>query len=205
MNKPIQHPALRVNSERGKCKIIVGDARQMDMGQFERYGVIIADPPWPYDNPKSHRPRLGGYTYQPMTIEEICAMPLPLLAACNCILFLWGTWPKVPQAVQVMQVWGFEHVTGFPWNKITKSGRPRYGIGHWIANCSEYVLIGRRGKVSPPRGIKYLGLVGPAFKHSRKPDAVHDIAEQLPGPYLELFARRPRPGWTVFGNEFEES
>lgn len=196
-------PAQSMILEKDSCKIIVGDARQINPSQFERYGVIIADPPWPYDNPKSHRPRWGGYTYQPMAITELCALPVPDLAADNCILFIWGTWPKVPQVVQVMQAWGFQHVTGFPWNKTTQSGIPRYGIGHWVANCSEYVLIGRRGKVSPPKGIKYLGLVGPAFAHSRKPDAVHDIAEQLPGPYLELFARRPRPGWTVFGDSIE--
>jgi len=73
-------------------------------------------------------------------------------------------------------------------------------VGYWVAGCSEYVLIGRRGKVSPPNTDNYLGLIGPAFEHSRKPDDVHDIAENLPGPYLELFAHRTRAGWTVFGN-----
>lgn len=185
------------------CKIIIGDARHMDLSQFERYGVIIADPPWPYDNPKDHDPRMGGYTYQPMTLDEIQAIPVAELAGDNCILFLWGTWPKLPQVIRMIGAWDFEYVTGFPWVKTTRDGRPVYGIGHWVAGCSEYVLIGRRGKVSPPSTDNYLGLVGPAFEHSRKPDDVHDLAETLPGPYLELFARRPRPGWTVFGDAID--
>ncbi len=175
-------------------------ARSLDLAKFERYSVIIADPPWPYDNPKSHDPRMGGYTYPSMTVEEICAIPVQGLAAENCILFLWGTWPKLPQVVRVMKTWGFEHITGFPWVKTTKDQNPVYGVGYCVAGCSEYVLIGGRGKVSPPNTDNYLGLIGPAFEHSRKPDDVHDIAENLPGPYLELFAHRTRAGWTVFGN-----
>ena len=73
-----------------------------------------------------------------------------------------------------------------------------------MRGCSEYVLVGRRGKVSPPRLKGFLGLLSPNLRHSRKPDSVHEIAEALPGPYLELFGRRPRKGWTVFGNEVKE-
>ncbi len=205
MSKPVQISIYPMNLESAACKIILGDARQMDLSQFGRYGVIIADPPWPYDNPKSHQPRLGGYTYPTMTMQEILAMPVPALAADNCILFLWGTGPKIDEAVATRRAWGFKPITMFPWVKLTTSGRPRYGPGHWVASCSEYVLIGRRGKVHPPHPPLYLGLLGPALGHSRKPEAVHDLAEQLPGPYLELFARRPRPGWTVFGDSIERT
>ena len=145
---------------------------------------------------------MGGYTYQPMTLDEIKAMPVQTLAADDAILFLWGTWPKLPQVIETMRAWDFEHVTGFPWVKTAQNGTPVYGIGSWVAGCSEYVLIGRRGRVSPPNE-KCLGLVGPSLGHSRKPDSVHAIAETLPGSYLELFARRTRPGWTVFGNDVE--
>ncbi|MCP4542284.1 MAG: hypothetical protein GY832_34615 [Chloroflexi bacterium] len=159
-------------SETGDCTVIAGDARCLNLSLFngQRYGVIIADPPWPYDNPKDHDPRMGGYTYQPMTLDEIKAMPVQALAADDAILFLWGTWPKLPQVIETMRAWGFEHVTGFPWVKTTQSGEPAYGIGSWVAGCSEYVLIGRRGCVSPP-SEKYLGLVGPSLGHSRKQDA----------------------------------
>lgn len=183
--------------------IIQGDARTLDPAQFDRYGVIIADPPWPYDNAKSYRPRLGGYTYQPMTIMEIAGMPVEQLALRDCTLFLWSTNPKLPQALAVMAAWEFNYITKVPWIKVCQSdlARPRYGIGHWAAACSEDVLIGRRGKVSPPPPPIHLGLISPSFGHSRKPDSVHELAERLPGPYLEMFGRRDRDGWDVFGND----
>ncbi len=187
-------------------RVIQGDVRHLALPQFDPggYGVILADPPWPYHNPQSHDPRRGGYTYAPLTIAEIAALPVAELAAPDCLLFLWGTWPKLPEVVGVMQAWGFTHVTGFPWIKLTRDGRPVYGLGHWVAGCSEYVLLGRRGHVSPP-GEHYLGLLSPSLGHSRKPEDVHILAEQLPGPYLELLARRARPGWTVVGNEVQLS
>lgn len=189
-------------SEAEDCIVITSDAQCLNLSLFkgQRYGVTIADPPWPYDNPKDHNPRMGSYTYQPVTLDEIKTMPVQSLAADDAVLFLWGTWPKLPQVIEVMSAWGFEHVTGFPWVKTTQAGKPVYGIGSWVAGCSEYVLVCRRGHVSPPNE-KYLGLLGPSLGHSRKPDSVHAIAETLPGPYLELFARRTRPGWTVFGNK----
>ena len=176
---------------------------------MKKYGVIIADPPWPYNNPKSHRPRLGGYTYETMTAPNIWKLPVADLAADNCSLFLWGTWPKVPLVTQTMEAWGFDHVTGLPWIKVNKDGvTPSYRTGHWVAGCSEYVLIGRRGYVSPPPPPRFLGLLsdtllaGPHIReHSRKPDSVHDIAEMLEGPYLEMFAKRPRDGWDIWGHE----
>lgn len=178
-----------------------------------KYGVIIADPPWPYRNPKDHDPSMGGYTYPPMAPEDIWALPVRGLAAPNCILFLWGTWPKLPLVVRTMFRWGFEHVTGLPWIKVCKDeATPRYGVGHWVAGCSEYVLIGRVGYVSPPPPPRFMGLLsegllaGPhILEHSRKPTSVHQIAETLPGPYLELFARRPKEGWDIWGNEVKST
>lgn len=173
------------------------------------FGVIIADPPWPYYNPQDHEPKRGGYSYPSMTIPEIMAYPVEQYAGDNCILLLWGTWPKLIEAVRVMGAWGFEHVTGFPWIKVNKDGvTPSYRIGYWIAGCSEYVLVGRRGFVSPPPPPRFLGLLSEGFlvgphirEHSRKPQSLHEIGETLPGPWLELFARRPIEGWTCLGLE----
>lgn len=183
-------------------KVIIGDARHMDLSQFERYGVIVADPPWPYRVTKGEG--IAEDQYSVMTDQELKAMPVPLLAADDCILFLWGTWPKTPEVLDLLVVWGFEFVTGFPWVKLTNGGGISYGVGYWVRGCSEYVFIGRRGNVSPPRLEGFLGLMSPNLRHSHKPDSIHEIAEALPGPYLELFARRPRQGWTVFGNEIED-
>jgi len=113
-----------------------------------------------------------------------------------------------------MNGWGFEFVTGFPWIKLgsppivdlwgeTKF-YPFYGIGFWVRGCSEPVLIGRKGKPPLP-DYDFLGLVSEKMVHSRKPSNLYDYAESLPGPYLELFARRDRVGWDGWGNELESS
>jgi N6-adenosine-specific RNA methylase IME4 len=143
--------------------------------------------------------------YELMTDKEIYAMPVGQLAKSDSVLLLWGTWPKLPEALQTMQAWGFEYVTGFPWIKLNKNGHGvYYGVGYWVRGCSEFVFIGKRGDVSAPRMEGFLGLMSPNFQHSRKPDSIHELAQALPGPYLELFARRSMPGWTSFGNEVED-
>lgn len=176
------------------------------------FGVIVADPPWAYRNggngaAKNH--------YPTMATADICGLrpwglPLAELAARDSVLLLWGTWPLLPEALQVIGAWGFDYVTGFPWLKLTQppainmfgelDGCPAYGTGIWARGCSEYILIARRGKVTPPAGA-FLGLLSERFPHSRKPENLYHYAEGLPGPYLELFARRARPGWVAWGNQ----
>lgn len=179
--------------------IIQGDARAMDLDRFQRYGVIVADPPWPYR--VGYRRAAAARHYDLMTMDEIWQMPVCDLSLPDSILLLWGTWPKLPEAVNTIAAWGFEYVTGFPWIKMTKGRGINYGVGYWVRGCSEFVFIARKGTVSPPSIEGYLGLMSPNLQHSRKPDSIHVIAESLPGPYLELFARRPRDGWDTFGNE----
>lgn len=185
--------------------IVTGDARELPLNKFtQKYGVIIADPPWPYQQFSERKQGAASAIYNLMTIDELCAMPIKDLSANDSILLLWGTWPKLPEALQVMMAWGFEYVTGFPWIKLDGNGIPVYGIGFWVRGCSEFVFIGRRGNVSPPRLDGFLGLMSPNLYHSRKPESLHEYAETLPGPYLELFGRRTRLGWTVFGNEIDD-
>ena len=171
-----------------------------------RYGVVLADPPWRYNN------GLRGCAadqYPTMDLDSICGLPIAALAAEDSILLLWATWPKLPWVMQVIEAWGFCYVTGFPWIKVCGISmssfggieiRPRWGIGFWARGTSEPLLIARRGKVKPPEQ-DFMGLLGPNVRHSRKPDSAYEFAEALPGPYLELFARRTRPGWHVWGNE----
>jgi len=192
--------------------IVIGDARAMDLSAFKDapFGVIIADPPWPYRVERGEG--IASDQYDTMTDADLQAMPVAQLAKPDSILFLWGTWPKLPEVLQVMRAWGFEYVTGFPWVKTTTNNLKStpvqdvtlsYGVGYWVRGCSEYVLIGRRGKVSAPRLDGFLGILSPNLQHSRKPEDVHVIAQKLPGPYLELFGRRAHPGFTVFGNEVQ--
>lgn len=212
---PEPEPILeQITSQIDGCKVIFGDAKRLDLAQFERYGVIVADPPWPYRVTIKQGTTEGQY--DSMTDEDLKSIPVPQLALPDSVLLLWGTWPKLPEALALMEAWGFDYVTGFPWVKTTSGNNIDYGVGYWVRGVSEYVMIGRRGNVSiePLRKKGFMGLLsenssggpelwlgGPNLQHSRKPDSVHQIAEYLPGPRLELFGRRPRHGWTVFGND----
>lgn len=179
--------------------------------QQKRYRVILADPPWSYRNggngaAKNH--------YSTMTNHQLHALPVHRLADANAVLLMWATWPQLSVATKLGRHWGFHYVTGFPWVKVQRhpvvdvmgdlEARPVFGTGMWIRGCSEPMLIFRRGRVSPPKQ-SWLGLISRRFEHSRKPDDIYQYAESMEGPYLELFARRRRAGWDVFGDEVEES
>jgi N6-adenosine-specific RNA methylase IME4 len=175
---------------------------------MKQYGVILADPPWNYANAGCRG--AAENQYSTMTDTQIAALPISDLALPDSVLLLWGTWPKLAEAcLPTMAAWGFRYVTGFPWVKVTSFSTNLwgelemsvpYGVGFWVRGCSEAVLIGRRGNPKPPPD-GFIGLLSPNLHHSRKPDDLYAYAEALPGPYLELFARRPRDGWDAFGNE----
>lgn len=180
------------------------------------YGVILADPAWRYGNVGVNGAAEGHYREDAATgrstlsIAEICALPVRDLALPDAVLLLWTTWPLLFDAPRVVAAWGFEYVTGLPWIKIDGEPSldlfgelritPQYGSGWWVRGCSEPLLICRRGNPKTPR-TNLVGLLSENFGHSRKPESAYDLAELLPGPYLELFARRPRDGWTSIGNE----
>ena len=173
------------------------------------YRLLLADPPWDYRNGGNGRARAH---YDLMTIEELCALPVVDVADKDAVMLMWATWPQVEGALRVMQAWGFDYVTGFPWVKTYDPPwadlfgqpriRPTFGTGSWVRGCSEPMLIGRRGGAKPP-DVPWMGLISERMEHSRKPDCIHEYAESFPGPWLELFARRRRAGWHVFGNEVE--
>lgn len=186
-------------------KVINGDARKMNLSEFDApYGVIVADPPWSYTNSSVHGNAKDQYNT--MTIDDICNMPVSQLAAKDGVLFLWGTWPLLPEALRVMTAWGYTYKTGFPWVKINQNMALSPGVGFWVRGVSEFIFIGVRGNAKCPIPEKrYMGIIAPNLKHSRKPDSVHQIAETLKPPYLELFAREGRIGWTCFGNEVTQA
>jgi len=161
------------------------------------FGVIYADPPWRYDNGGAQ----GGVDeqYPTMSDEEICALEAP--ADKNCVLYLWATMPRLPAAIDVIKAWGFEYKTGAAWDK------ERLGIGYWFRGQHELLLVGVRGKVSPPPAELRIRSVirAPIGRHSAKPDYVRDQIEKwFPNARrLEMFSRLKRPGWEVFGNQIE--
>ena len=173
------------------------------------FGTIVADPPWKSQAGGGRYKRGADRHYPLMATRDIAALHIP--AAADACLFLWSTWNDVPNALLVMQAWGFRYTTGTPWIKLTVDGRgPSMGLGQYLRGCSEPLLLGIRGDIERLGGAAPLGLLtdpifAPRLQHSRKPDDVYGLAAFFPGPYLELFARRPRDGWSVWGNEVDHS
>ena len=164
------------------------------------YGVVYADPPWTFHTYSERGLDRGACNHYPvMSLAAIKALPIP--AADDAVLFLWSTVPMLPAALEVMAAWRFDYKSALTWIK------PHIGLGFWTRNRIELVLIGTRGNVpapapgeQPPQVIE-----APRGRHSEKPEQVAAIIERLfPNvPKIELFARRPRAGWAVWGNEIE--
>jgi N6-adenosine-specific RNA methylase IME4 len=174
-------------------------------GQGARFGAILADPPWTFEV-RSERgaDRAAARHYATDSLRAIGELPVAALAAPDCALFLWTSGPHLAQATGLIEAWGFDFKTvGFAWMKLNRSGEGLFmGAGYWTrANC-ELVLLATRGSPKRLNADVCSALLAPVGEHSRKPDEVQNRIERLVGgPYLELYARRPRDGWTVWGNE----
>jgi N6-adenosine-specific RNA methylase IME4 len=129
-------------------------------------------------------------------------MPVKEQLLPDAVLFLWTRSPALPEALEVIHAWGFKYRTvGFAWAKVTKNGKPQFGTGHYTRPALELCLLGIRGRPKVlSHSIRQL-IMAQRRAHSRKPDLYDDIARLFKGPYLELFARQTRTGWTSLGNE----
>lgn len=119
---------------------------------------------------------------------------------------MWVVSSHLPDALALMGDWGFSYKSlGFNWVKTAKDGTPRMSMGYWTRQQSEIAILGTRGKPKClDRGVRQV-IMEPRRAHSQKPDCVHDRCRDLVrGPYLELFSRRPRFGWTVWGDEVDK-
>jgi ParB/RepB/Spo0J family partition protein len=168
----------------------------------KRYGVILCDPPWEFRvySDATGSGRTAASHYPTMAPEQLRALDVPSLAASDCALFLWATPATLAQAVQLIEVWGFEYKTEVVWAK------DKIGLGFWFRNKHESVLVATRG--SPPcpaHGTQFSSLVeAPRGAHSAKPPVSRSMIETMfPNlPKLEMFARGKAPaGRDFFGNE----
>lgn len=173
--------------------------------QGRRFGVIYADPPWEFRTwSGAGKDRSADNHYKTGGLESIKRLPLKALAADDCALLMWAVMPELPGAIEVIDAWGFEYKTvGFTWVKENRSGKGLFlGMGYWTRANAEVCLLATKGK--PERLARDVPqvLISPLMEHSRKPEEFHARIERLlPGPYLEVYARRERPGWTTWGNE----
>lgn len=171
------------------------------------FPTILADPPWRFTNrtgkvAPEHR-RLDRYST--MDLKAIKALPVASAAAKNAHLYLWVPNALLPEGMEVMKAWGFRYVSNVVWAKRRKDGGPDgRGVGFYFRNVTELVLFGVRGSLrtlAPARSQVNM-IETRKREHSRKPDEQYDLIESCsPGPYLEMFARHGRPGWTVWGDE----
>lgn len=172
-------------------------------GEPYRARVILADPPWSFDNKRTGGSMKSGAEaqYQTMTREELLALPIPAVTAADAAAFLWvPTSLKFSHGGPVLAAWGFRYVGTVYWNKA------RLGMGFWFRNQVEELLFGVRGDLKPFRCQLPNLITAPAGKHSEKPAAFHRLIESATGEpcyrnNLELFGRTKVPGWTVTGLE----
>ncbi|MBD3219435.1 MAG: S-adenosylmethionine-binding protein [candidate division Zixibacteria bacterium] len=175
-----------------------------------RYGTVLADPPWRFQNKTGkmapEHKRLNRY--MTMKFEDILALPVSKLTASKCHLYLWVPNALLQEGLKVMKAWGFEYKTNLIWHKIRKDGGPDgRGVGFYFRNTTEMVLFGVKGRLRTLQpGRTQVNIIRSRKReHSRKPDELYEIIEACsPGPYLELFARGQREGWSAWGNEAED-
>ncbi len=174
----------------------------------QKFKTILADPPWQFQNrtgkvAPEHK-RLNRYPT--MKLEEIKALPVAEVADENSHLYLWVPNALLIEGLSVMEAWGFQYKTNIVWEKIRNDGGPDgRGVGFYFRNVTELLLFGVRGShvrtLAPGRSQVNL-IRAKKREHSRKPDEMIELIERCsPGPYLELFARGQREGWTLWGNQ----
>ena len=186
------------------------------------YSTIVADPPWPYGTSLSgtaalpHTVKRDGSLargvddmgYGVMTIDDLCAMPVGDLAERNAHLYLWVTNSFMEEAHQIAKAWGFTPKTILTWVKTHQDDPSRVSMktGYYFRGATEHALFAVRGSLplQTNEGVPTAFLAPRIGAHSVKPDAFGDLVERCsPGPYVELFCRRPRLGWDSWGHGYE--
>jgi N6-adenosine-specific RNA methylase IME4 len=168
----------------------------------QRYSVVYADPPWRYDFAETTNRRIENH-YSTMDLQAICNLQVPGIAAEHAVLFLWATTAKLPEAMRVMDAWGFTYKSSFCWVK------DKIGMGYYCRGQHELLLIGKRGSppVPPPETRVSSVVSAPRTEHSSKPPVFYEIIERMypQNSKIELFARVAREGWDTWGAMAGES
>lgn len=197
----------------------------------ERYSIIYLDPPWKYNSRANHKTRFRGGAeghYPLMSMDRIAALPIQKLAARDCAVLMWCTFPYLNDQIKLFDHWGFRYRTQFlTWIKLNPKGYdlpaddPSYqpgkqyvlytdglfhsvffGVGYYAKSNPEVCLLGMRGQVPTISDAVSSVILAPRGEHSRKPTEAYSRIEQVFGdvPRVELFARHAAPGWDALGN-----
>lgn len=168
------------------------------------FGVIYADPEWKFETfSENGMDRSADNHYPTSDTKTIMARDVASIAADDCVLFLWATAPMLPDALLVMESWGFTYKSQAVWVK------DRIGTGYWLRNQHEILLIGTKGAIpAPAPGSQWASVIeAPVAAHSEKPEEAYRLIEEyFPTlPKTELNARNARDGWTAWGLEAPEA
>lgn len=181
---------------------------------IKKYKTIVVDPPWHYSawgkgsekckSPNTSSNRVIPMPYKTMTVDEIKELPVPKIADENCELYLWTTQKYLPDAFEVLKAWNFKYCQTLTWCK-TPMGKGQGGV---FCPTTEFILLGRKGKMPKVERVDttWFHTKRVNNSHSSKPEFFQDLIEKLTeAPRLEMFARRERTGWDVFGDEVSNS
>ncbi len=168
----------------------------------DKYRVLYADPPWKYSgdqHAKESQATTLGTHYPSMATDEICALPVSDIADNNAVLFLWSTSPFLPEALEVIDAWGFKYKASMVWDKV------KHNVGHYVSVRHEFLLIATRGSCIPDnRKLCDSVHTEERTEHSKKPEHFRAVIDDIyrDGKRIELFRRGPAMGkWEAWGNE----
>ena len=186
---------------------------------FEKAQALYLDPAWKFRvwDKDTGSGRSAESHYRTMATEDMAKLPVPDLLARNCAVFMWSTYTHLPDALLLGKAWGLEYKTvAFTWVKTNKRAEWHWnwtnastwfmGMGYWTRANPEVCLLFTKG--SPKRKAKNVRnlIVAPIGRHSAKPVEIYERIEALvDGPYLEMFCRTPREGWSAWGNEIDST
>jgi N6-adenosine-specific RNA methylase IME4 len=165
----------------------------------ERFPILLADPPWQYDDNTTDPTRVIENQYPTMPIDALCALPVGDVVTDDAVLFMWATSPLLAKAVRLVAAWGFDYQTCMVWVK------DKIGMGYFARQRHELLLIATKGKPPKPApGDRPDSVIeAPRGEHSVKPVAAYEVIERMYPtlPRMEMFCRSPRDGWHVWGNQ----
>ena len=172
----------------------------------KKYNIIYADPAWYFKSwSKKGEDRNATNHYECMSIDDICNLPIRDISDDDCILFIWVIDPMLPEAIKVIESWGFKYKTvAFTWVKENKKADSFFtGLGYYTRSNPEMCLLATKGKPKRiSKSVRQL-VVSKLQEHSKKPDRIRNDIVELCGdkPRIELFARQKAEGWDSWGNE----
>lgn len=193
-NQP-SNKVVRIVPPQSKETCAISDLSAL-VSSGKKFGAIYADPPWAYSN-QGTRAATNNH-YVTMTVDEIASLPVRELSAERAHLHLWTTNAFLFECPKIFESWGFEYKGVFVWIK------PQMGIGNYWRVSHEFLLLGVKGGLTFSDHSQMSWIRADRTKHSSKPEEVSASIEKVsPGPWLELFGRRTRQNWTVWGNEIK--